>query len=56
MPLAGGQGTQNLGVQLTQHNGEGWQIMPTRVLLAHPDLKTYWYLLCIMYVSTYLST
>ena len=43
MPLAGGQGglypTQNFGVQLTLLQ-PGGQIMPTALLLVHPDLKT----------------
>ena len=33
--------TRNLGVQLTlTQPGVGGQIMPTTLLLAHPDLKT----------------
>ena len=49
MPLDGGQGglqlTRNLGVQLTLLQ-PGGQIMPTILLLEHPDLKTqrhHWY-------------
>ena len=41
MPLAGRQGkpTWNFGVQLTLLQ-PGGQIVPTTLLLAHPDLKT----------------
>ena len=42
MPLAGGQSglqPRNLGVQLTLFQ-PGGQIVPTTLLLAHPDLKT----------------
>ena len=44
MPLAGGQGglqptLPTLGAQLTLLQ-PGGQIMPTTLLLAHPDLKT----------------
>ena len=43
LPLVGGQvgfqPTRNLGVQLTLLK-PGGQIMPTTLLLAHPDLKT----------------
>ena len=43
LPLVGGQGglqpTRNFGVQLTLLQ-PGGQIMPTTLLLAHPDLKT----------------
>ena len=40
MPLVGGlQPTWNLGAQLTLLQPEG-QIVPTTLLLAHPDLKT----------------
>ena len=43
LPLVGGQGglkpTRKLGVQLTLLQ-PGGQIMPTTLLLAHPDLKT----------------
>ena len=43
LPLVGAQGrlksTRNLGVQLTPLQ-PGGQIMPTTLLLAHPDLKT----------------
>ena len=50
MPLAGGQGglypTRNLGVQLSLLQ-PGGQIIPTTLLLAHPDLKTKWHL-CIV--------
>ena len=54
MPLAGGQGwapTRNLEVQLTLLQ-PGGQIMPTTLLLAHPDLKSQrhlckWLITCI---------
>ena len=50
LPLVGGQGglqpTRNLGGQLTLLQ-PGGQIMPTTLLLAHPDLKTQRHL-CLM--------
>ena len=56
MPLADGQGglypIRNLGVQLTLLQ-PGVQIMPTKLLLAHPDLKTQWHL-CNMYYVDFL--
>ena len=52
MPLAGGQGgpTRNLVVQLTLL-APGGQIMPTTLLLAHPDLKTQRHILIVQHAT-----
>ena len=39
MLLAGGQGTRNLGGQLTLSQPGGRRFVPTTLRLAHPDLK-----------------
>ena len=46
---------RNLGAQLTLLQ-PGGQIMPTRLLLAHPDLKTQRHLCAVKYQDHYMES